>query len=247
MQTLTLNNRDPITVLDGTGKQMLYLRLSKHHSSPSSIVYFTEDTTLQTFFATIDPTKQYTYVTTYKVLNQCPHHLTLTQLNIHTNDTIIVQKENTTPFVLPPTAIQVRLHTEGVQEDQTAILFKNTTIREFFFTFDYNEDFNYYLDKMWHLNDATYQDFTFEQVGLKEGSTITIEKKDDAPWFTPGKSKDNNSATKVEVITDGWGDLKPARTTTIAWSWGTKKKKRRNGEEGRNTKRAKRAQQIFSV
>ena len=137
MQTLTLNNRDPITVLDGTGKQMLYLRLSKHHASPSSIVYFTEDTTLQTFFATIDPTKQYTYVTTYKVLNQCPHHLTLTQLNIHTNDTIIVQKENTTPFVLPPTAIQVRLHTEGVQEDQTAILFKNTTIHEFVFTFDY--------------------------------------------------------------------------------------------------------------
>ena len=102
---------------------------------------------------------------------------------------------------------------------------------------------------MWHLNDATYQDFTFQQLGLKEGSTITIEKKDDAPWFTPGVSEENNSETKVEVDTDGWGDLKPAKTKTIAWSWGTskKKKKRRNGEEGTNTKRAKTAQQIFSV
>ena len=249
MQTLTLNNRDPITVLDGTGKQMLYLRLSKHHSSPSSIVYFTEDTTLQTFFATTDPTKQYTYFTTYKVLNQCPHHLTLTQLHIRNNDTIVVQKENTTPFLLPPTAIQVRLKTEHVQEYQTAMIFKNTTIHEFFYTFDYEENFNYYLDEMWHLNDATYQDFTFQQLGLKEGSTITIEKKDDTPWFTPGVSEEDNSETKVEVDTDGWGDLKPAKTKTIAWSWGTstKKKKRHNGEEGRNTKRAKRAPQIFSV
>ena len=229
---------------------MLYLRLSKHHSSPSSIVYFTEDTTLQTFFATIDPTKQYTYVTTYKVLNQCPHHLTLTQLHIRNNDTIIVQKENTTPFVLPPTAVQVRLQTEGVPDYQSTMLLKNTTIQEFFYVFDYDENCDYYLDEMWHLNDATYQDFTFQQLGVKQGSTITIEQKDDTPWFTPWFSEEsNNSETKDENEEDGWGDLKPARTKTIAWSWGTstKKKKRRNGEEGRNTKRAKRAQQIFSV
>ena len=179
---------------------MLYLCLSKHHSSPSSIVYFTEDTTLQTFFATIDPTKQYTYVTTYKVLNQCPHHLTLTQLHIHTNDTIIVQKENTTPFVLPPTAIQVRLKTEDVQEYQTAMIFKNTTIHEFFYTFDYEENFNYYLDEMWHLNDATYQDFTFQQLGLKEGLTITIEKKMTRLGLRLGCQRKTTPKQKMKLI-----------------------------------------------
>ena len=229
---------------------MLYLCLSKDHSSPSSIVYFTEDTTLQTFFATIDPTKQYTYVSTYKVLNQCPHHLTLKQLHIGNNDTIIVRKENTTPFVLPPQAVRVRLQTEGATDYQSAMLFKNTTVQEFFYVFDYNENYKYYLDEMWHLNDVTYQDFTFEQLGVKEDSAIVIAQKDDAPWFS---EETEYTQQKDDISEDGWGDLKLPKKTTIAWSWGygdlpTKKsKKRRHTGEGANAKRTKTGQTIFSV
>ena len=148
---------------------MLYLCLSKHHSSPSSIVYFTEDTTLQTFFATIDPNQQYTFVLTYKVLNQCTHHLTFKELHIDNNATIIVQNENTTPFVLPPQAVNVRLQTEHTKYYQDTIIFKNTTVREFFHVFDYHYNYDYYLEDIWHLNDVVYEDFTFKQLGVQHG------------------------------------------------------------------------------
>ena len=115
---------------------MLYLRLIKEHEqSPYAIVYFTEDTTLETFFATIDPYRQHTYTSTYKNLNQCAHHLTFKQLHIVNNANIIVRKENTTPFILPPQAVKVRFLTEGTTEYQNAVIFKNTTISEFFTIF----------------------------------------------------------------------------------------------------------------
>ena len=138
------------------------------------------------------------------------------------------------------------------------MLFKNTTIQEFFYIFDYDHNYEYYLDKMWHLNDVTYQDFTFEQLGVKEHSTIVIAQKDDAPWFS---EETEYTQQKDDISEDGWGDLKPPKKTTIAWSWGygdlptievpaqaTKKsKKRRHTEECTNAKRTKTGQTIFSV
>ena len=111
---------------------------------------------------------------------------------------------------------------------------------------------------MWHLNDVTYQDFTFDQLGVKQGSTIVIAKKDDMPWFS---EESDYTQTKDDIEEDGWGDLKPTKKKTIAWSWGygdlptievpaqttEKSKKRRHADEGTNAKRTKTGQTIFSV
>ena len=93
---------------------------------------------------------------------------------------ITIKEPKTTPWILPPGAIQLRLHCIDKDYTQEVMVYEQRTIWEFLCKYDEKLLFDYHI-KYWQLNDETYWDINMKQIRVTKGTVIKIKLKDFYP------------------------------------------------------------------